>query len=120
MVVYNSQNNDALGEEDGDNTIQTYCDAIKTAFDLNNTALALMDGQTIPCNELKITTLESLEVQYEYQSSVHKLLCNLRYFALYQRHLSHSNVFIQRLFFAEMLKAGNKYHLYDITSKLWI
>lgn len=120
VVVYNSQDNDALGVEDGNNTIQTFCDAIKTTFDLNNTAVLLTDGQTIPCNELKITTLESLEVQYEYQSSVHKLLCNLRYFAQYQRHLSHSNVFIQRLIFAEMLRSGNKYHVYDITSKLWI
>jgi hypothetical protein len=120
VVVYNSQNNDAFGEEDGNNTIQTYCDAIKTTFNLNNTALVLTDGPTIPCHELKITTLESLEVTYEYQSSVHKLLCNIRYFAQYQRHLSHSNVFNQRLIFAEMLRAGNKYHVYDITSKLWI
>jgi hypothetical protein len=54
----------------------------------------------LPCNEPKITTSTYLEVQYEYWSSVNRLLCNLQYFVQHQRPLLHPNVFIQRLIFA--------------------
>lgn len=120
VVVYTPQESEASGEEDRNETIQTYCDAIRNTFDGSNSVLAFTDEQTIPCDELNVTSLKSLEMQYEYQSSVHKFLCNIRYLAQYQRHFSHSNVFIQRLIFAEMLRAGNKRPVYDITSKSWI
>ena len=118
VVVYTSQIDVDLEEGERNSTVLGYCNAIKTNFQLNDT-LVITDGPAISCDEVKVTTLQSLERHHGYRSSVHKLLCNIRYFAQYRNQLAHSNAFIQKLIFAEMLRSGNKSSVYDIASSSW-
>lgn len=120
VVVYNTQIQALEGGGEMDNLIQTHhCNALKENFN-GKTMSILTDGPTITCDGITATEFSSLDSNNVYQSSAHKVMCKLKYFAQYTNQFANMNRNFQQIIFAEMLRIGNQQRVYDVGSSSWV